>query len=55
MLKVNKRTRAGKNGKIVICPFCAEKQIVYHFSFVACTCQACKKLVDKYEWLVADL
>jgi hypothetical protein len=54
MNKVNKHTRAGQNGKLVICPFCDEKQRLYHFSFIACTCQSCKKLVDKYDWLLTE-
>ena len=33
MQKVNKRTRAGKLGKNIICPKCSKKSLVYHFSW----------------------
>jgi hypothetical protein len=50
--KVNKNTRAGQNGKELICPNCGKRQKVYHFAFIACTCQKCKQLVNKYDWLL---
>jgi hypothetical protein len=52
MKNVTKYTRAGENGKWIVCPLCGKKQRVYHFSFAACTCQSCKKLVSKYDWLL---
>lgn len=48
--KVDKYTRAGKNGRIIICPKCNNDTTVYHFSWSALTCQHCKKDVDKYNW-----
>lgn len=52
MKKITKYTRAGENGKWIVCPLCNEKQKLYHFSWVAITCQSCRKLVNKYEWFL---
>lgn len=56
-MKVNKNTRAGKNGKCIQCPTCGHKLIVYHFAWCASSCWTkhaggCGKMVDKGEWLV---
>ena len=32
--KVNRYTRAGNNGKVIVCPECNHHQEVYHFSEV---------------------
>jgi hypothetical protein len=50
MKKVNKNTRAGKNGKIIQYPYCKTPTTVYHFSWCAITCSGCNKMVDKAEW-----
>jgi|TARA_R110000751_G_scaffold144778_1_gene248373 ribosomal protein S27E len=54
--RVNKNTRAGKNGKCIQCPDCGHKAIVYHFAWGASTCgwQAggCDRIVEKNDWLV---
>lgn len=50
MAKVTKSTRAGKNGKYIICPGCKGAAKVYNFSFSALTCQWCKISHDKYDW-----
>jgi ribosomal protein S27E len=47
--KVNKYTRAGL-GKIIVCPSCKARFIVYHFSWSALTCTVCKKMVNKYNY-----
>ena len=53
MLKnVNRYTRAGKNGKIIICPVCREPEVVYHFSWAAMTCPSCNTSSNKNDWLV---
>ena len=49
---VNRYTRAGKNGKIIICPVCREPEVVYHFSWAAMTCPSCNTSSNKYNWLV---
>ena len=50
---VNKYTRAGNNGKEIICPQCNNKHTVFHFSWSALTCLNCNHSVDKNEWGVA--
>lgn len=53
-MKVNQRTRAGKNGKEIVCPKCNGTSRVYHFSWSATTCQKCKEMIDKYDWSLAQ-
>ena len=50
--KVTKYTRAGKNGKSILCPVCKSMRTVYHFNFSGLTCPECKQSSDKYEWEV---
>ena len=54
MSKVNKRTRAGKDGKVIQCPNCGQQCRVYHFSWSAIQCQKCKKMIDKEKWIVSE-
>lgn len=48
--KVNRYTRAGRDGKIISCPVCGYKKIVYHFGWCAITCTGCKKDIEKTQW-----
>ena len=48
--RVDRYTRAGNNGKGIICPECTNKSTVVHFSWSALGCQHCKYIVDKYDW-----
>ena len=50
--KVTKYTRAGKNGKQIVCPECDNIRTVYHFNFSGLTCPECKESIDKYDWEV---
>ena len=52
MSKVNRDTRAGANGKAIQCPTCGHHSVVYHFAWGAITCQGCKTMVDKQDFLV---
>ena len=52
---VNKYTRAGNNGKEIICPLCDNKHTVFHFSWSALTCQDCDNSIDKYSWKLAEV
>ena len=52
---VAKRTRAGNNGKDIMCPVCGHVARVYHFSWSASQCSNCKTMVNKYEYLVDQL
>ena len=49
---VTKYTRAGKNGKQIVCPECDNIRTVYHFNFSGLTCPECKESVYKYDWEV---
>jgi hypothetical protein len=55
MKKVDRYTRAGRNGKIIQCPHCEHKSVVYHFSWCAITCQGCKADVDKQDFFIPEL
>jgi hypothetical protein len=52
-LTVTSRTRAGKNGKVIICPICATAIPVYHFAWIALVCPDCKSQVSKTNWLIS--
>ena len=49
---VTRYTRAGKNGKQLVCPECKSVRTVYHFNFSGLTCPECKESVGKYDWEV---
>ena len=52
---VTRYTRAGKNGKQIVCPECDNIRTVYHFNFSGLTCPECKQSVDKYSWKVLTI
>ncbi len=49
---VNRYTRAGYQGKQIVCPRCSQIATVYHFSWCALTCQSCQQSINKSEWIV---
>ena len=49
---MTKRSRAGKNGKNIMCPVCEHVHRIHHLSWTSLTCTSCKSDVDKYEWLI---
>ena len=49
---MSKRSRAGKNGKNIMCPVCGHIHRIHHFSWTALQCTSCKSDVQKGEWLV---
>jgi len=51
---VYRYTRAGKDGKFVMCPHCHADERVYHFAWSSMTCINCTELVDKNDWLEID-
>ena len=64
-MKVNKNTRAGKNGTCLACPKCGRKVIVYRFVWPASPCGerqgdayhgfswvGCGEIIEKNDWLV---
>ena len=50
--KVTRYTRAGKNGRAIVCPECKSVRTVYRFNFSGLVCPECKESVDKYDWEV---
>ena len=48
--KVNKHTRAGKNGKFIICPICEQGSYVFHFAWSSLMCEHCGSLITKRHW-----
>ena len=50
--KVTRYTRAGKNGRAIVCPECKSVRTVYHFNFSGLVCPECKESVGKYDWEV---
>ena len=53
-MKVSKSTRAGLDGRVIECPHCGKMKRAYHFSWSGSQCGKCKRMVDKYKWLVAS-
>ena len=49
---VNRYTRAGKNGKDILCPECREWSTVYHFGWSALSCIHCGESVNKQDFIV---
>ena len=49
---VNRYTRAGKNGKQILCPECREWSTVYHFSWSTLRCIHCEEDVNKEYFIV---
>ena len=52
---VTRYTRAGKNGKQLVCPECGSIRRIYHFNFSGLVCPQCKQSVDKYSWKVRTI
>ena len=52
---VTRYTRAGKNGKQIVCPECGSIRRIYHFNFSGLTCPQCKQSVAKYDWKVRTI
>ena len=50
-MTVTKHTRAGQNGKKIICTHCGTMNTVYHFSWAAITCGGCDRMVNKENFL----
>ena len=49
---VNRYTRAGTNGKDILCPECRTWGTVYHFAWSALGCTHCHEMIDKEDWIV---
>jgi len=52
MKKVNRYTRASKDGRYIVCPHCQGSLRVYHFAWSALGCMYCKEMVEKDQWEV---
>jgi ribosomal protein S27E len=50
---VTKHTRAGYNGRDIICPVCFRTRTVYHFAWTAISCGGgCNTMVEKPAWII---
>ena len=49
---VNRYTRAGYQGRPIVCPNCSQIATVFHFSWSALTCQSCQQSINKPEWIL---
>ena len=50
--RVNRYTRAGRNGKEITCPKCNHTEKVYHFAWSAAGCLGCREYINKEDFLV---
>ena len=50
--RVPKWCRAGRNGKVIVCPHCGHEHTVYQFSWETLRCNNCEAMVDKYDWFL---
>ena len=48
---ITKRSRAKRNGTLIKCPECGEVGRIYHYDWVAGTCQGCRRLIEKLDYL----
>ena len=51
-MKINRYTRASKDGKDIKCPECHECVRVYHFGWTALSCLGCHTMIEKNRWEV---
>ena len=51
-MKVNRYTRAPKEGKYIICPHCDGALRVYNFAWSSLHCLYCKRPSEKHTWEV---
>ena len=50
LINVNKRTRAGQNGRYIVCPHCEGALRVYNFAWSSLECMYCKRPAKKETW-----
>jgi len=51
MKHLDRYTRAGNNGREIMCPNCEHYSTVYHFAWSALTCNNCKQSINKSDYL----
>jgi ribosomal protein S27E len=54
LTSVNRYTRAGNQGKDIICPHCSSVHTVYHFAWSAIVCEHCQQEVEKQSFLTTS-
>jgi hypothetical protein len=62
LIKVDRTTRAGNDGKLIFCPDCFHSKRVYHFAWAGIWCKnkecdytyekSPNKSISKNEWLI---
>ena len=54
--QIQKKDRAGGNGKNIKCPECGHVQRTYHLAWSKASCHGCAQMIPKYNgWLIAQL
>lgn len=53
-MKVTASTRAGKGGRVIVCPKCSHEVTVGHFAWDTLMCDSCMALIGKHAWLLKD-
>lgn len=49
---MNRYSRCGSKGKLLKCPNCESTHRIYHLAWIAATCQGCKQMIDKYDYMI---
>lgn len=52
---IQKKDRAGSNGKNIKCPHCQNVQRAYHLRWSSNSCHSCNADVSKYDWMIDQL
>ena len=54
--QIQKKARAGGNGKNIKCPECGHVQRTYHLAWAKASCHGCAQMIPKYNgWLIDQL
>ena len=54
--QIQKKDRAGGNGKNIKCPECGHVQRTYHLAWSKASCHGCAQMIPKYNgWLIDQL
>tara|TARA_Y100001951_G_C11139053_1_gene182552 strand:- start:159 stop:407 length:249 start_codon:yes stop_codon:yes gene_type:complete len=52
---IQKKDRAGSNGKNIKCPVCEKTTRIGHLAFSTFDCPHCNQRIDKYDWMIDQL
>ena len=52
---IQKKDRAGSDGKNIKCPHCENVQRIYHLAWRTVTCHSCNADISKFDWMIDQL